>query len=160
MEIREHPAVAELPPSLQQKRTEVLEKCDELLAHFKRKAKEHKRAFQLFKYSSIVLTISATIISALAALQSIASWIVPIITGLAAPSTTFLTVTNAQELWVHSRTVQQQLTAEKFLFEQRAGDYAKLDEEAKVRLFAERIIDIWKRGHETWEQTTSETSTQ
>lgn len=156
----QHPhTVIELPAPLNQRRADALTECNRLITHFQRKADQHKRAFQFFKYSSIVLTISATMVSALAVLEHITAWAVPVITGLAALSTSLLTVTHAQELWVHSRNMQQQFHAEKFLFEQRAGAYAPLDDDANVQHFAERIMEIWNRGHEQWQQRASDTST-
>ncbi len=49
-------------------------------------------------------------------MKGIYLWIIPILGGLSALSTTLLSATNSQERWVRSRGVQQQLEAEKFLY--------------------------------------------
>jgi hypothetical protein len=36
-----------------------------------------------------------------------------------------------------------------------AGRSATSDEEASVRLFSERLADIWSEGHQIWDQTVS-----
>jgi hypothetical protein len=58
-------------------------------------------------------------------------------------TTALLGSTNSQERWVNSRGVQQQLEAEKFLFQQRAGRYATSNEEQNIRMFSERLVEIW-----------------
>jgi len=140
--------------SLEQKRTGALKQCDELIDHFMKKAREGKRVFQTFKYSSVILTIIVTVLSAI---QENQQWIVPVFSGLAVLTTTMLSATNAQELWLESRSTQQKLTVEKFLFLQDAGGYDNLNETEKVQRFSEHVMRIWSTGHEQWERATEET---
>ena len=49
-----------------------------------------------------------------------------------------------------SRSTAQRLTAEKFLFLQKADPYGKEDDD-RVRLFSKRIVDIWNEGHSSWQ---------
>jgi len=137
----------------EQRRVDALKQCDELITHFKRKAREGKRVFQIFKYSSVVLTIIVTVLSAI---QGIQQWIIPVFSGLAVLATTMLSATNAQELWLESRTTQQKLTVERFLFLQDAGEYDKLGGPEKVQRFSERMMQIWSVGHAQWEKTTED----
>src|SRR6185312_14967568 len=129
-------ATNEQPPSSQEKQTQdALALCNELIQDFKDRADRHKRTFKLLRYASVALAAVVTIVATLTAISGIDLWIVPIVSGLSALCTTLLSANNSQERWVHSRGVQQQLEAERFLYLQHAGSYATLDEEANVRLF-------------------------
>jgi hypothetical protein len=83
-------------------------------------------------------------------------WIVPIISALAALSTTLLSQTTFQKTWVNARNVQQKLQSEKFLYLQDAGDYFKLETDEKTRRFSDRVMEIWSEGHQNWGQSASE----
>jgi hypothetical protein len=147
-----------LPSPLQKQVSDALHFCDELIQDFKARADRHKRTFKLLRYSSVSLAIAVTVIATLTALQGVSLWIVPIISGLSALFTTLLSATNSQERWVHSRGVQQQLEAERFLYVQHAGGYATADEEANVRLFSERLVAIWSQGQQGWAQSVTKVS--
>lgn len=147
-------------PSSQEKQTkkDALALCDELIQDFKDRADRHKRTFKLLRYASVALASVVTIVSTLTAIRGIYLWIVPIVSGLSALCTTLLSANNSQERWVHSRGVQQQLEAERFLYMQQAGDYATLDEEANVRLFSERVVVIWSEAQQGWAQGVAKVS--
>lgn len=151
-----NPESDEKQPWLEQRRTDALKQCDDLIKHFKKKAHEGKRVFQTFKYSSVILTIIVTVLSAIQEIQQ-QQWIIPVFSGLAVLTTTMLSATNAQELWLESRGTQQKLTVERFLFLQDADEYVKLNETEKVQRFSERVMRIWSTGHEQWERATEET---
>jgi Protein of unknown function (DUF4231) len=144
--------------SLQEKQSEAIRECDRLIQHFQGQAGKHKRDFMRLKKLSISLTLVVTLLATLSAGKKLGDWewIVPVISGFAALSTTLLSQTSAQKTWVHSRSVQQRLTVEKFLYLQDAGNYTQLDEKEKVRHFSNRVMEIWSEGHETWGQTVSE----
>jgi hypothetical protein len=148
-------------PSLssQEKQTkDALALCDKLMQDFKDRADRHKRTFKLLRYTSVALAAAVTIISTLTAIGGIYLWIVPVVSGLSALCTTLLSANNSQERWVHSRGVQQQLEAERFLYLQQAGDYATRDEEASVRLFSERVVAIWSEAQQGWAQGVAKVS--
>lgn len=151
------PSDEQLPSPLKKHANDALQFYDELIHDFKARADRHKRTFKLLRYSSVSLAIVVTLVSTLVlsftATQGIYVWIIPILSGLSALSTTLLSATNSQERWVHSRGVQQQLEAEKFLYVQRAGRYATSGDEANVRLFSERLVEIWSEGHQGWAQS-------
>jgi hypothetical protein len=109
MQTLKHTESDEQRSQQEQSRKDALKQCDELIAHFKRKSREGKRVFQTFKYSSVILTIVVTVLSAIEGMQQ---WIIPVFSGLAVLATTMLSATNAQELWLESRTTQQQVTSE------------------------------------------------
>ena len=44
----------------------------------------------------------------------------------------------------------QRLTAERFLFLQDSGSYAEGDKVKTMRLFSERLMEIWAGAHEEW----------
>jgi Protein of unknown function (DUF4231) len=142
--------------------SDALHYYDELIQDFKVRADRHKRTFKLLRYSSVSLAIVATLVStlvlSLTTTQGVYLWIIPIFSGLSALSTTLLSTTNSQERWVHSRGVQQELEAERFLYSQHAGRYTGLDEKAKVQLFSERLVEIWSEGHQKWAQSVSRVS--
>ena len=146
-------------PSSQEKQTkDALAFCDHLVQDFKNRADRHKRTFKLLRYASVTLAAVVTIVSTLTALRGVYLWIVPIVSGLSALCTTLLSANNSQERWVHSRGVQQQLEAERFLYLQRAGAYATPDEEANVRLFSERVAAIWAEAQQGWAQGVAKVS--
>lgn len=147
--------------ALPEMQKEALNECERLIQHFRKEASEHKRRFKHLKFLSISLTFIVTLLSALAATNATKEWpqldwIVPAIAGLATLCTTLLGQTHSQKIWVHSRSVQQRLQVEKFLYLQDAGNYSQLNNEEKIRHFSERIMGIWSEGHETWGQTVSE----
>ncbi|GEM_PF-1983334 len=141
-----------------QKQQGALLECDRLITHFSREATQHKHQFRQLKYLSIFLTAFVTILSAVSTINKVEQWqwVVPVVSGLATLSTTLLGQTNSQKVWVHSRSVQQQLQVERFLYLQEAGDYANLEtDEARVRHFSHRVMEIWSSGHENWQQSVS-----
>ena len=75
----------------------------------------------------------------------------PVVSGLAAFCTTMVHATNAQELWLRSRSMTQLLNTERFLFLQGAGIYSEQEETRSVKLFSNRLMEIWAGGHEQWE---------
>ena len=126
-----------------------------LLEHFDRKAARGKNNFYLYKYSSIVLAALTTIVSTLQGIYSaeFPLWILPIISSAATVAVAFLGASSAQRIWIHSKTTGQQLQMESFLFNQQAGQYHKMPSEESIRLFSERLMQIWNEGHGKWEQT-------
>jgi len=146
-------------PSSQEKQTkDALALCDELIQDFKDRADRHKRTFKLLRYASVALATVVTILSTLTAIRGMDLWIVPVVSGLSALCTTLLSANNSQERWVHSRGVQQQLEAERFLYLQQASGYATLDKEANVRLFSERVVTIWSEAQQGWAQGVAKVS--
>lgn len=144
--------------SHEKQKTEALTFCDELAHDFQERADRHKRTFKFLRYSSVVLAITVTVISTLTATQGKYLWIVPVVSGLSALCTTLLSATNSQERWVHSRGVEQQLKAEKFLYLQQADSYAASDEETNARLFSARVVAIWSEAQHGWAQSITRVS--
>jgi hypothetical protein len=144
---------------LKSKQDEILKECDRLINHFSRKAHESKRNFRSFKYASVILS---AIVAILTTLQSIKHWsllqaVIPAISSITALSTTLLAVTNAQEHWLQSRSTQQKLHIEKFLFLQEAGRYSDLELKERIKIFSEQVMNIWSSGHEQWEKSSKNT---
>lgn len=152
------PPVDDFQRSLAQKHTEALKECDRLIQRFKYIADSDKQRFIRLNQASVVLTFVVTILSTLAASKQLGvwEWGVPIISALAALSTTLLSQTTSQKTWVNARNVQQKLQSEKFLYLQNAGSYFQLDEEEKIRQFSDRVMEIWSEGHQNWGQSASE----
>lgn len=141
------------PAPASNSRQSALEECDRLFTHFDVRAKRHKKRFNRHKYASVALTVAVTVIAALQGIYSPAlwwAWVLPVVSGLAAFCTTMVHATNAQELWLRSRTMTQRLAAERFLFLQGAGAYLEQDENGSVKLFSNRLMEIWEGGHEEW----------
>jgi hypothetical protein len=44
------------------------------------------------------------------------------------------------------------LATERFPFTQDSGPYAEGDEDTRARRFSERLMEIWKGGHDAWEK--------
>lgn len=140
------------PSSLERRYADSLSECDRLITYFQKRARTGKRIVQPLRFLSVFLAILVTVLSAI---QGLYYWLLPVVSGLASLCTTWLNTSNASEFWMRSRDTQQQLEAEKFLFSQNAGPYSKLDEEDKLRLFSERIVEMWSTGHMRWNQSLS-----
>jgi len=126
---------------------------DYLIHHFDSKADKSKKFYQYYKYSSILLAAVTTIVSSLQVTYSttLPLWILPIVSAGATVSVAFLGASSAQKIWINSRTTQQHLQTEKFLFHQQADRYKKLNEKQRIQLFSERLIELWNEGHGRWE---------
>jgi Protein of unknown function (DUF4231) len=136
-------------------RESALEECDRLVKHFDERAKRNKRKFVRYTYSSVALTVGVTVISALQGIYQPVpfwAWVLPVVSGLAAFCTTMVHATNAQELWLRARSMTHRLNTERFLFLQGAGIYSEQEDTDSVKLFSNRLMDIWAGGHEQWEE--------
>lgn len=82
----------EVPTPLNKYVNNALQFYDDLIHDFKKRADRHKRRFNLLTYSSVCLAIAVTLVStlviSLTATQEIYLWVIPIIGGLSALSTT------------------------------------------------------------------------
>lgn len=76
-----------------------------------------------------------------------------IVSAEATVAVAFLGASSAQKIWINSRTTQQKLQTEQFLFNQQAGKYFNIPKEESLRIFSESMIQIWNEGHNKWEQT-------
>jgi hypothetical protein len=131
-------APTEQNPSSQQTQTnDALQFCYHLMRDFQARANRHKRIFKFLRYVSVSLAVVVTGLATLTATLKEYLWVVPVVSGLSALCTTFLSTTNSQERWVRSRGVQQELEAESFLYLQKAGPYASLDEEGPASFLSE-----------------------
>jgi Protein of unknown function (DUF4231) len=157
-EVKKMTSNEQAPSPLHVQANNALKLCDKLMQDFKIRADRQKRTFKLLTYSSVSLAIAVTVVSTLTATQGAYLWIVPVISGLSALCTTLLSSTNSQERWIHSRGVQQKLEAESFLYMQNARQYAAIDEDAKIRLFSERLVEIWSESQQGWAQSITKIS--
>ena len=125
-----------------------------LIIHFDNKADKGKRFFQFYKYASIILAAITTIAASLQVIYAgkFPQWILPIVSACATVAVAFLGASSAQKIWINSRTTQQHLQTEQFLFNQQAGRYFNISKEESIRIFSERMIQIWNQGHGKWEQ--------
>jgi hypothetical protein len=139
-----------------ERREQALAECERLRLHFAKQGSRHKSLFQWLKYSSIGLTVGVTVLAAFP--SNPIPWVLPVVAGLAAFCTAMLSATHAQELWVVSRAVQKHLQAERFQYLQGAGRYRRLGAEERLRLFSERVMEVWSGGHEGWEAKVAEKS--
>lgn len=126
-----------------------------LITHFDTKADKGKRNFQLYKYSSIILAAITTIVASLQVIYAtkFPQWILPVVSASATVAVALLGASSAQKIWINSRTTQQHLQTEQFLFNQQAGRYTGLSPEESIQLFSERMVALWSEGHGKWEQT-------
>lgn len=144
--------------SAEEKTMLVNNELQRLISHFESKADKSKMNFHFYKYSSILLAAFTTIVSSLQVIYpaSFPLWILPVASAGATVAVAFLGASSAQRIWINSRTTSQQLQAEQFLFNQQAGRYYNVSKEESLRLFSERMIQIWNEGHGKWEQTVNE----
>lgn len=104
-------------------RDSAIQECDKLIKHFDERARRHKRIFMRYKNLSIALTFGVTDISAIQGIYQPTLtwvWVLPVVSDLAAFCTAMVHATNAQELWLRSRSMTHRLTTERFLFLQAA----------------------------------------
>jgi hypothetical protein len=160
MEKTKPPAIALIDPSLsnEERIAIVNRELQMLIDHFNRKADSAKKSFHFYKYASILLAGATSIITSFELIfdSGFPKWILPVISAAATIAVAMLGASSAQRLWINSRTTGQQLQVEKFLFNQQAGKYYNLSAEDRIRLFSERMIQIWNEGHGKWEQTVNE----
>jgi hypothetical protein len=127
-----------------------LARWEYLQSDWRRRARLNKVTSTALVYLSVTLAVTATV---LASVPAIPKWSVALVSGGTALATTLLAATKAQEHWVLARSIQTQLHAERFLYEQQAGRYAPADgltDDERVRLFSERITEIAMTAHDSW----------
>jgi Protein of unknown function (DUF4231) len=140
------------------KRQQALHHCDHLIRDFAKRADRHKFRYKRLQTTSIALAVCTTVLSALSASKVLGQldWIVLAISGLATLSTTLLSQTNSQKMWVQSRNISQKLQTELFLYLQCSGEYANLqDDSERLKLFSKRLMEVWAQAQETWAQQAS-----
>jgi hypothetical protein len=141
-----------------EKQQQALSHCDHLIRDFAKRADRHKLRYKRLQRISIFLAALTTVLSALSASKVLGEldWIVLAISGLATLSTTLLSQTNSQKLWVQSRSTSQKFQTELFLCLQESGEYAKpKDSSERLKAFSRRLMEIWAQAQETWSQGTS-----
>lgn len=127
-----------------------LGRWEHLQSDWRRRARVNKVTSMLLVYLSVSLAVAATV---LAAVPAVPKWLIAAISGGTALATTLLAATKTQEHWALARSIQNQLYAERFLYEQQAGHYALASastDEARARLFSERITEIALAAHDSW----------
>lgn len=123
---------------------------DYLCKNWRGRARRNKVLSLALTCLSVTLAVSTTV---LASAPQVSKWIVALVSGGAALATALLAATKSQENWTLARAVQNQLHAEWFLYQQQAGRYAPEStptDEARLRLFSERITEIQMTGHGSW----------
>lgn len=107
------------------------------------------------KITGFVADVEPTLVSSLQAIYQpeFPQWILPIVSAGATVAVAFLGASSSQKIWINSKTAGQKLQTEKFLFNQQAGIYRTSQTEESIRLFSERLIQIWNEGHGKWDQT-------
>jgi hypothetical protein len=141
-----------------EKRQQALHQCEHLIKDFSKRADRHKGRHKRLQTTSIVLAVCTTILSALSASKLLGplDWIVLSISGLSTLSTTLLSQTNSQKMWVQSRNISQEFQMELFLYLQGTREYAKVaDDSERLQLFSKRLMDIWSQAQERWSQQAS-----
>ncbi|MGF1515416.1 MAG: DUF4231 domain-containing protein [Elainellaceae cyanobacterium] len=144
--------------TLDERRQQALEQCEHLIQDFAHRADRHKGRYKRLQVISIVLAASTTILSALSASELLGplDWVVLAISGLATLSTTLLSQTNSQKMWVQSRNISQKFQMELFLYLQGSGEYAASENESEnLKLFSKRLMSAWSEGQEVWSQQAS-----
>lgn len=144
--------------TLEEKKQQALRQCDHLIRDFANRADRHKVKYKRLQFTSIALAVCTTVLSALSASKALGQldWIVLAISGLATLSTTLLSQTNSQKMWVQSRNISQEFQTNLFLYLQGTGEYSELkDDSDRLKLFSKRLMEIWSQAQETWSQQAS-----
>lgn len=127
---------------------------NELSDHFQNKAEKSKKLYELYKYGSIVLVAITTIVASLQVIfpDTFPQWILPIISAGPTVTVAFLGASGVKKIWINSRTTEKHFTTEHFLFNQQAVKYHNISKEEAIRIFSERLVELWNQGHNKWEQ--------
>jgi hypothetical protein len=144
--------------NLEERRQQALHQCDRLIKDFAKRADRHKARYKRLQVTSITLAVCTTILSALSASKVLGQldWAVPAVSGLATLSTTLLSQTNTQKMWVQSRNISQQFQTQLFLYLQCSGEYANVqDDSERLQLFSKRLMEVWSQAQENWSQQAS-----
>ncbi|MFI6428093.1 DUF4231 domain-containing protein [Promicromonospora sp. NPDC050880] len=140
----------EAPSDLSERRDRAFERWHDLQRNWRRRARLNKAATIVLTYASVGLAAAAAV---LATVGSSPGWVVAVTSGGSALATAVLASVRSRDQWTSARFVQMRLHTERFLYEQQAGDYARPElpsDEARLRLFAERISEIALSGHDAW----------
>lgn len=144
--------------NLEERKQQALHQCDHLIKDFAKRADRHKARYKRLQVTSITLAVCTTILSALSASKVLGQldWVVPSVSGLATLSTTLLSQTNTQKMWVQSRNISQQFQTQLFLYLQCSGEYANVqDDSERLQLFSKRLMEVWSQAQENWLQQAS-----
>lgn len=144
--------------TLDEKQQQALRQCEHLIKDFAKRADRHKVRYRRLQVTSVALAVCTTILSALSASKVLGQldWIVPAVSGLATLSTTLLSQTTNQKMWVQSRNISQKFQMELFLYLQASGEYANIqDDSERLKLFSKRLMEVWSQGQENWSQQAS-----
>ncbi|MEL6224860.1 MAG: DUF4231 domain-containing protein [Cyanobacteria bacterium J06627_8] len=139
--------------TLEDRKQQALQQCDHLIRDFAKRADRHKARYKRLQVTSITLAVCTTILSALSASDVLGAlnWVVPTVSGLATLSTTLLSQTNTQKMWIQSRNISQQFQTELFLYLQCSGDYSGVNDDSdRLQLFSTRLMGVWSQGQENW----------
>lgn len=147
----------DVQPNFEEKQRQALDQCNHLIKDFADRADRHKTRYKRLQFVSIALAVFTTVLSALSASKKLDSieWVVPLVSGLATLSTTLLTQTNSQKMWVQSRSISQKFQVEEFLYTQSSGEYGNLKDGERLQMFSKRIVEVWAQAQETWSQSAS-----
>ncbi len=144
--------------TLEKKKQQAIQQCNQLLNDFSKRADRHKGRYKRLQITSISLAVCTTLLSALSASKRLGplDWIVPAVSGLATLSTTLLSQTSTQKMWVQSRNISQQFQTQLFLYSQCSGEYADIQNDSeRLQLFSKRLMEIWSQAQESWSQQAS-----
>lgn len=144
--------------TLEERKQQALHQCDYLVKDFSKRADRHKVRYKRLQLTSVMLAVCTTILSALSASKVLGQfdWIVPCVSGLATLSTTLLSQTNTQKMWVQSRNISQQFQTQLFLYLQCSGEYASIqDDSERLKSFSRRLMEVWSQAQENWSQQAS-----
>lgn len=144
--------------NLEERKQQALQQCDHLIKDFAKRADRHKVRYKRLQVASIALAGCTTVLSALSVSKVLGQldWIVPAVSGLATLSTTLLSQTTTQKMWVQSRNISQEFQTQLFLYLQGSGEYANVpDESERLQLFSKRLMEVWSQAQENWSQQAS-----
>ena len=144
--------IAMTDPDFERRAEDALARWDLLMENWRGRAHRNKRFAKFFAYSSVSLSAITTFLTAISGSPR---WALAAVSSLTTLAAALLSATRAQEQWVTARSIQNHLYRERFLFEQIAGPYgdADLDQQARLKLFAERLSDLAIESHQTWAST-------
>jgi Protein of unknown function (DUF4231) len=121
-----------------------VDRLEDQLAWYEKKAQHHKRWFQSLKVGQIVVAAAIPAVAAVGASVGVAGALGAVVVVMEGLQQLF----QFQQNWIAYRGTAESLKHEKFLYLASAGPYAGPD--GRDRLLAERVEGLVSQEHSAW----------
>lgn len=127
-----------------------LARLEDQIAWYDAKSAFHQRWFKLLKATQLVLVAAVPVVATL----GLTGWVTALVGALLMVLEGVQQLNQHQHNWMSYRSTCEKLKHEKYLFQAKAGPYAKTAEPA--RLLAERTEGLVSQEHAEWTERREE----